>query len=103
MTELYLSGGHFHSGKQRTSAVTLVAVAESIQVFPIGQPQPTLRSFQHLYVRFLILYKTIAFSGGLRYKPHDVGCFRSELRICVNTRTAAALELDLVVRNTRHG
>ena len=54
MAHLDLAGGDLQGGKQGTGTVSLVAMAESIEDFAIGQAEPSLCSLQPLNVRLFV-------------------------------------------------
>src|SRR5580658_4183434 len=92
-----LSGGDVEGREQGGSAVPLVSVAESIQRFSVGQPEPPLRSFQCLNGRLFIHAQDQGVLWRIQIQSHDVGSLRTEFRVRADTPTPPPLQTDVVL------
>ena len=85
MPYLHLAARHFQSGEQGGRPLTLIAMAESVQRFSGGQPQPPLGPFQNLDVRLLIDTHHHRILRRMQIQTHDIGGFAGKLWIRGNT------------------
>jgi hypothetical protein len=94
MAGFHLARHDIEGSKQRGRSVPLIAVAEAVHGFSVGQSKVALGSLQSLNMRFLINTDNYSFLRRIQIETDHIGCLRAELRVGGDAPTAPPLELD---------
>jgi hypothetical protein len=90
----HLTRDHVERGEQGSRAVSLIAVAETVHSFAVGQTKVALGSLQRLYMRLLVNTDDHRVLRRIQVEANHVGGLRAELRVCCDAPAAPPLELN---------
>src|SRR6266567_5215526 len=97
MASLHFPGHDVQSSKKGRGTVALVAVAETVHRLAIRESEKALGAFQRLHMRLFVDRQHESVFRRIKIDPHDIGCFRPELRVGADAPTAPPLQLDFVL------